>query len=331
MYDSLTDVGQAIILAHNEYEIQNCEQQPRKSRWSQDDRLMGFGKGKRLGQENDRPYKPPPFVDLPVGLSDREIDQFLREQRLEELHRKMVMNEIEDADPDIRPPSPPPTYDRLGNRTNTRDVRVRKAMVAEYNRLIRYMIKNVEGYLPPADWRPQKLIKKIIIPNEKYPDAGFLGIIIGPRGINHKEMQEKSGCRIVIRGMGITDKWQTDEEAAMPQHVHIEGDTEEQIQKAEDIINPLLDPNSSDFQAQKQRGFEQVALINGFSANLVPADLQPNNAIQSYELLDARVQNQVMERDRYLLNQLLENNKDASLRNMDMNKSYNEFMRDSPN
>ena len=53
----------------------------------------------------------------------------------------------------VRPPSPPPVYDKGGNRLNTRDVRIRrgyrvpqsstesllsrKAMTAEYNRLIR--------------------------------------------------------------------------------------------------------------------------------------------------------------------------------------------------
>ncbi|CAJ1457508.1 unnamed protein product [Effrenium voratum] len=99
-------------------------------------------------------------------------------------------------------------------------------MTAEYNRLIRYMIKHVDGYLPPVDWKPSKLMKKIIIPIEKFPQAPFMGVIIGPRGVNHKRLQDTTGCKIFIRGRDIGDKWQTDEEAAMPQHVHIEGETE---------------------------------------------------------------------------------------------------------
>ena len=62
-------------------------------------------------------------------------------------------------------------------------------MTAEYNRLIRrfrrvtldsvsfffrlvarYMIKHVDGYLPPVDWKPSKLMKKIIIPIEPVSD-----------------------------------------------------------------------------------------------------------------------------------------------------------------
>jgi len=206
-------------------------------------------------------------VDLPMGLTEKEIDQFLREQRLEDLHRKIQAHELEDMDPDIRAPSPPPVYDKAGNRLNTRDMRIRKAMTAEYNRLIRYMIKHVDGYLPPVDWKPAKLLKKIIIPIEKFPQAPFMGVIIGPRGVNHKRLQETTGCKIFIRGRDIGDKWQSDEEAAMPQHVHIEGDTEEQILSAERLIEPLLNPESPEFEYARTHGMQQLAMVNGFTLN----------------------------------------------------------------
>eukprot|EP00932_Pfiesteria_piscicida_P022970 SRR837773.971.p1 GENE.SRR837773.971~~SRR837773.971.p1 ORF type:complete len:616 (-),score=152.07 SRR837773.971:110-1711(-) len=202
-----------------------------------------------------------------MGLTEKEIDQFLREQRLEDLHRKIQSHELEDHDADIRPPSPPPVYDKAGNRLNTRDIRIRKAMTAEYNRLIRYMIKHVEGYLPPVDWKPAKLLKKIIIPIEKFPQAPFMGVIIGPRGVNHKRLQDTTGCKIFIRGRDIGDKWQSDEEAAMPQHVHIEGETEEQILAAERLIEPLLNPESPEFEYARTHGMQQLAMVSGFSLN----------------------------------------------------------------
>ncbi|CAJ1378582.1 unnamed protein product [Effrenium voratum] len=169
------------------------------------------------------------------------------------------------VEPDIRPPSPPPIYDRQGNRLNTREIRIRKAMLAEYNRLIRYMLKYVEGYVPPDGWKPQRLVKKIIIPYEKYPNASFMGVIIGARGVNHKRLQEASGCRIFIRGKDIGDKWQTDEEIHMPQHVHIEGETEEQIQVATDLVMPLLNPESPEFEYARTHGMQQLALVTGFT------------------------------------------------------------------
>lgn len=262
-----SDLTSAIVLAgvRHEETIATFDEGPkRRSRWSE---CKVAKRGKRWGLQDDKPYKPLCYVDIPMGLSEKEIDQFLREQRLEDLHRKIQAHELEDVDPDIRAPSPPPVYDKGGNRLNTRDVRIRKAMTAEYNRLIRYMIKNVEGYLPPVDWKPAKLMKKIIIPIEKFPQAPFMGVIIGPRGVNHKRLQDTTGCKIFIRGRDIGDKWQTDEEAAMPQHVHIEGETEEQILHCERLVEPLLNPESPEFEYARTHGMQQLAMVNGFSLN----------------------------------------------------------------
>ena len=54
--------------------------------------------------------------------------------------------------------------------------------------------------------------------------------MVGARGQNHKRLQAESGCRIEIRGKDVVSNNHTPEEATMPQHVHIEGDTEEQIE-----------------------------------------------------------------------------------------------------
>merc|ERR1719158_2265921 len=262
-----SDLTHAIVLAgvrHEEVVQQFDEGPKRRSRWSE---CKVAKKGKRWGLPDDKPYKPLCYVDLPMGMTQLEIDQFLREQRLEDLHRKIQGHEMEDVDADIRPPSPPPVYDKAGNRLNSRDIRIRKGMTAEYNRLIRFMIKHVEGYLPPVDWKPAKLLKKIIIPLERFPQAPFMGVIIGPRGVNHKRLQESTGCKIFIRGRDIGDKWQSDEEAAMPQHVHIEGDTEEQILEAERLITPLLNPESPEVEYARTHGMQQLAMVNGFSLN----------------------------------------------------------------
>lgn len=258
------DATQALVLADAQHErsLALFEGSKRKGQWASS---AVPKRGRRWGLVEDKPFKPLPYVDLPVGLSDAEVDQFLREQRLEDLHRKLQLHQLEECDPDIRPPSPPPVYDRAGNRLNTREVRVRKSMLAEYNRLIRYMIKTIEGYEPPLDWRPQKLIKKFIIPYERYPNAQFMGVIIGARGVNHRRLQEVTGCRIFIRGRDVGDKFQTEEELQMPQHVHIEGDTEEQISTAEELLKPLLNPESPEFEYARTHGRQQLATVNGFT------------------------------------------------------------------
>eukprot|EP00931_Biecheleriopsis_adriatica_P088500 TRINITY_DN62805_c0_g1_i1.p1 TRINITY_DN62805_c0_g1~~TRINITY_DN62805_c0_g1_i1.p1 ORF type:complete len:681 (-),score=156.17 TRINITY_DN62805_c0_g1_i1:63-2084(-) len=268
MSDALvvSDPSQALVLADARHEhelaIYDAEGAKRKGKWASS---VAAKKGKRWGLKEDKPFKPLPYVEIPVGLSDAEVDQFLREQRLEDLHKKIQLQQLEDVDPDIRPPSPPPLYDRQGNRLNTREIRVKKAMLAEYNRLIRYMVKNLQDYQPPENWRPQRLVKKVIIPYEKWPNASFMGVIIGARGVNHKRLQDATGCRIFIRGKDISDKFQTDEELQMPQHVHIEGDTEEQIEKASELLAPLLNPESPEFEYARTHGMQQVALVNGFT------------------------------------------------------------------
>lgn len=269
MSDSLvcSDPTHALVLADAAHERSLALFEPgpggkRRQKWA------GHGvpkKGKRWGLLEDKPYKPLPYIELPVGLSEEEVDQFLREQRLEDLHRKLQLQQLEDMDPDIRAPSPPPIYDRSGQRLNTREMRVKKSMLAEYNRLIRYMIKAIPGYMPPLDWKPQRLVKKILIPVEKYPNAPFMGVIIGARGINHKHLQDVSGCRIFVRGKDVGDKFQTDEELYMPLHVHIEADTEEQINKAEELLTPLLNPETPEFEYARTHGTQQVALVNGFT------------------------------------------------------------------
>merc|ERR1719162_2797322 len=126
-------------------------------------------------------------------------------------------------------------------------------------------MKTIDGYVPPPDWKPQRLVKKVLIPVEKYPTAPFMGVIIGARGVNHKRLQEVSGCRIFIRGREVGDKFQMDEELAMPMHVHIEGDTEEQILVAESLVRPLLNPESPEFEYARTHGMNQLATVNGFS------------------------------------------------------------------
>eukprot|EP00403_Amphidinium_massartii_P022743 CAMPEP_0178406288 /NCGR_PEP_ID=MMETSP0689_2-20121128/18835_1 /TAXON_ID=160604 /ORGANISM="Amphidinium massartii, Strain CS-259" /LENGTH=715 /DNA_ID=CAMNT_0020027325 /DNA_START=393 /DNA_END=2542 /DNA_ORIENTATION=+ len=223
-------------------------------------------KGKRFGLIEDKPFKPLPYVDLPV-MSSTDMDQFLREQRLEDLTLKIQHEKLEDIEPDIRAPSPPPIYDSNGTRVNTREIRIRKAMLAEYNRLIRYMTKNLEGYEPPPEWKPPKLTKKVLIPTEKYPNAPFMGVIIGARGINHKHLQERSGCKIFIRGKDVSTVSQSEEEHAMPTHVHIEADTEEQIEVADKLLQPLLNPESAEFEYARTHGMTQLAKINGFTVS----------------------------------------------------------------
>lgn len=83
-----------------------------------------------------------------------------------------------------------------------------------------------------------KKTRKIRVPIDKYPDYNFIGLIIGPRGDTHKQLEKKSGAKISIRGKGSQKEGQAgkkftgDEEEDL--HVLITGDTDKQL----DIVRP---------------------------------------------------------------------------------------------
>ena len=209
-------------------------------------------------------YIPPTFVDLPLDLTPVEVDQFLREQRVDELTRKFRANVLELGDPDIRDPSPPPTYDPNGVRLNSREIRTQRAMEDEFGRLNRFLEKRVPGYMVPSDLhKPSKVYKKIQIPADIFPEVNFIALIVGPRGINHKRLQDESRCRIEFRGKDSSSTSQSYEESILPLHVHIEGDCDEDVEVAVSLVTPLLDPTSPEFRATQSGTADQMALITG--------------------------------------------------------------------
>ena len=238
------------------------ETRRKKSRWVSsafDSRSVN-----RFSKSNDKAFIPPPFVDLPTGLSQEDVDQFLREQRVDELTRKLRSNTLELGEPDIREPSPAPVYDASGVRTNPREVRVKRQMEEEYARLNRFLSRKIPGYMPPADlYKAVKIVKKIQIPVDTYPDINFVATIVGPRGVNHRWLQDESKCRIEFRGIDSSSHNQSFEEAQMPLHVHIEGDRDEDVELAVSLVKPLLDPSSVEFQQARAGAADTLAIISG--------------------------------------------------------------------
>ena len=237
----------------------------------------GKRKRKRFAPVEEKPFNPLPFVDLPIGLSVTDVDQFLREQRLDDLSEKLKRNDLELGDPDIRPPSPPPAYDKMGARTNSRETRVKSSMQREYHRLISTMIKRLDGYVPPIDYKAPKIIRRVEIPQEQYPDINFTGMILGPRGLNHKRLEDESGCQISIRGRGTRGQAaenQTEEELQMPLHVCLISDDEEKLLTGIKLIEPIVDPLHPDHEKERLKGLEQLAIITGTTQSMQDRQLR---------------------------------------------------------
>jgi splicing factor 1 len=188
--------------------------------------------------------------------------------RIEEIGYKLQNNQHDLEFFRERSTSPTPVYDKLGKRVNTRDQRARNRLMNERHILIEKALKINPLFRPPADYRPymNKKNKKIYIPVKEYPDYNFIGLIIGPRGITQKQMEQETGAKIAIRGKGSIKegkgKFQNNEDDD-ELHVLITADTEDSIKKASKMVKRLLVPVEEGKNDHKMKQLRKLAEING--------------------------------------------------------------------
>jgi splicing factor 1 len=125
------------------------------------------------------------------------------------------------------------------------------------------------NYVPPPDYRKPKVTKKIPIPQDKYPDYNFIGLIIGPRGNTQKRMERETNTKIAIRGRGSVKEGKSrklqgfqpgdDEEL----HVLITADDEESLSRAATMVEQILVPVEESKNEHKARQLRELASING--------------------------------------------------------------------
>lgn len=143
-------------------------------------------------------------------------------------------------DPDLRSPSPEPIYDNEGKRINTREVRKRDTFLRERISLIEDCIKMRKTYqffnfrfVPPEDYKPLKKFKKIYLSQNAINDskANYIGKIIGPGGKTQKLIEQRSGCKIAVRGRGANKTQKDIFENYEPLHIIIVADNDNQLEK----------------------------------------------------------------------------------------------------
>jgi len=190
------------------------------------------------------------------------------QHKLQDLSRRVATGDFRDTRPEReRSPSPDPIYDQRGARINTREVRNRERTIKERTRTIEQLLKKCPGFRPPPDYRPEKKVKKIYIPVKEFPGYNFFGLIIGPRGNTQKRMQRETNTRIAIRGKGsVKDgqgrgKYDFAEDEDM--HVLITGDTEDDVERAAEMVDNLLRPVDDNFNDHKKMQLRELASLNG--------------------------------------------------------------------
>ena len=169
-----------------------------------------------------------------------------------------------------RPPSPAPIYGPDGKRANTAEVRFKMELQRDRAELLAKLSKLQPQAAVALGEAPKKPTRKLYIPIKEFPNVCFMGLILGPRGNHHKRMEKDSGCRIRIRGKGSLREGSRGKDAQRDLddekddlHVYIEGPSEEAVQSAVEMVEPLLNPESRDVEDLKDKHQLELAEING--------------------------------------------------------------------
>eukprot|EP00510_Aplanochytrium_minuta_P002427 CAMPEP_0184021652 /NCGR_PEP_ID=MMETSP0954-20121128/10069_1 /TAXON_ID=627963 /ORGANISM="Aplanochytrium sp, Strain PBS07" /LENGTH=532 /DNA_ID=CAMNT_0026303739 /DNA_START=192 /DNA_END=1790 /DNA_ORIENTATION=- len=196
---------------------------------------------------------------------------FLLRLQIDEINRKLITvvydAKIAENNPD-RSPSPEPIYDNKGKRTNTREVRMRQNLEKKKQDLLEELVR-LNPSLKPANMKMSSLTKRIPIPAKEYPGYNFIGLIIGPRGNTQKRMEKETNCKISIRGKGSVKQGRrardgrAQEDSNEELHVLVQGQDEEGLERACEMISKLLRPVDDQSNDHKQQQLRELAMING--------------------------------------------------------------------
>ncbi|XP_028170690.1 protein held out wings isoform X3 [Ostrinia furnacalis] len=140
-------------------------------------------------------------------------------------------------------------------------------------------VKKEPLVLPEAEGMVTTLTEKVYVPVKEHPDFNFVGRILGPRGMTAKQLEQETGCKIMVRGKGsMRDKKKEDANRGKPNWEHLADDlhvlltvedTENRakikLARAVDEVKRLLVPfQQADGEDElKKRQLMELAIING--------------------------------------------------------------------
>jgi len=131
--------------------------------------------------------------------------------------------------------------------------------------------------LPMPTGKTVTLSKKVFVPAKDYPDYNFVGRILGPRGLTAKQLEQETGCKIMVRGKGsMRDKKKEEQNKGRPNWEHLneelhvlitvedsENRADVKLQRATQEIEKLLVPQSEGEDDLKKKQLMELAIING--------------------------------------------------------------------
>ncbi|TID26162.1 hypothetical protein CANINC_002857 [Pichia inconspicua] len=207
-------------------------------------------------------------------MSSEQIEVYGLLVRLDEISGMFQTGVFPVPDERDRSPSPEPVYDNFGKRKNTRDQRLRKKIEDERHAIIGRLLKVVPDYVPPEWYKPKptKIVEKLYIKSEEYPEINFIGLLIGPRGNTLKQLQAESGARIGIRGKGSVKVGRNMNISSdlnnLSEKLHCEiiADSQEKVDAAKKLCQEVMDKaiySPAGANDLKRNQLRELAKLNG--------------------------------------------------------------------
>uniref|UniRef100_A0A158P625 KH domain-containing protein n=1 Tax=Angiostrongylus cantonensis TaxID=6313 RepID=A0A158P625_ANGCA len=153
------------------------------------------------------------------------------------------------------------------------DEEISKVRVA----LFQFEFTKEEMSLPDPEGDVQVTTEKVFVPAKEHPDYNFVGRILGPRGMTAKQLEQETGCKIMVRGRGsMRDKKKEELNRGKPNWEHLSEDLHVLIQcedtpnrsriklaRAVDEVKKLLVPAPEGEDELKRKQLMELAIING--------------------------------------------------------------------
>eukprot|EP00092_Neocalanus_flemingeri_P009114 GFUD01009814.1.p1 GENE.GFUD01009814.1~~GFUD01009814.1.p1 ORF type:complete len:341 (-),score=50.10 GFUD01009814.1:1558-2580(-) len=147
---------------------------------------------------------------------------------------------------------------------------------------VRSNLFQINGYvkepliLPEGSGPPVIHSEKVYVPVKEHPDFNFVGRILGPRGMTTKQLEQETGCKIMVRGRGsMRDKKKEEQNRGKPNWEHLndelhvlitvedsENRAKLKLERAVDEVKKLLTVSEGEDELKKRQLME-LAIING--------------------------------------------------------------------
>ncbi|RNF26872.1 putative branch point binding protein [Trypanosoma conorhini] len=155
-----------------------------------------------------------------------------------------------------------PEYNSDGQRINTPDELVAEKRRRTMDELTNILRQNAE--MGPNPTAPKEIVRKRYFSQDEM-DNGAYGAILGARGLVHQELEQKTKCKIVLAGRGITNTLKdTSTNAARvaleEPHARITAPNEQALQHAMERIEWILsdDPEAQEFRENNRKRMAQI-------------------------------------------------------------------------